>query len=203
MKVHWLPNRIVRISCVLVVMLFLNSDPSQKSRKIEMAYRNKTYICFDGDTDMKYYRLMTAWIENEKFSFDFNNAHDLNTARDTSQEESIKRQLRERFANSKLLIVLIGEKTRLLTKFVKWEMEVALKLDLPMIGVNLNGIRSRDTRCPPTIRDELAVYVPFGATIVEHAMTNWPDSHKSYRAQKASGPYYYTDDTYRALGLSV
>lgn len=59
-----------------------------------MAYRNKTYICFDGDTDMRYYRLMTAWADNEKFSFDFHNAHDLNTARDTSQEESIKRQLR-------------------------------------------------------------------------------------------------------------
>ncbi len=45
---------------------------------------------------MRYYRLMQAWTENEKFSFEFNNAHDLNTARDDSQKESIKRQLRER-----------------------------------------------------------------------------------------------------------
>ena len=63
-----------------------------------MAYRNKTYIAFDGDKDMSYYRLMTAWSANERFDFEFHNAHDLNTARDTSQEESIKRQLRERFA---------------------------------------------------------------------------------------------------------
>ena len=26
-----------------------------------MAYRNKTYICFDGDNDMLYYNLMKAW----------------------------------------------------------------------------------------------------------------------------------------------
>jgi hypothetical protein len=76
-----------------------------------MAYRNKTYICFDGDTDMHWYRLMQAWKDNDDIDFNFHNAHDLNTARDSSQEESIKKQLRERFANSKLLIVLIGEKT--------------------------------------------------------------------------------------------
>jgi hypothetical protein len=68
---------------------------------------------------------MTAWHANDKFGFEFHNAHDLNKARDSSQEESIKRQLRERLANSKVFVVLIGEKTRYLTKFVRWEMEVS------------------------------------------------------------------------------
>ena len=166
-----------------------------------MAYRNKTYICFDGDTDMRYYRLMQAWSANENFSFEFYNAHDLNTARDTSQEASIKRQLRERFANSKLLVVLIGEKTARLTKFVKWEMEVALRLALPVIGVNLNGARHHDERCPPTIREELAVYVPFGAKIVEHAIRNWPASHAKCKAEGRTGPYRYKDELYKSLGL--
>lgn len=170
--------------------------------EIEMAYRNKTYICFDGDTDMSYYRLMTAWHANERFSFEFQNAHDLNTARDSSQEESIKRQLRERFANSKDFIVLIGERTRFLTKFVQWEMEVALRLDLPIIGVNLNGSRGQDDRCPPAIRDALAIYVPFSPKIVEYAMNDWPSSHASYRVQGQSGPFYYYDSVYQSLGLS-
>jgi hypothetical protein len=30
-----------------------------------MAYRKKTYIVFDGDNDMHYYRLMTAWAAHE------------------------------------------------------------------------------------------------------------------------------------------
>jgi hypothetical protein len=164
-----------------------------------MAYRNKSYIAFDGDEDIRYYRLMTAWKAHDGFSLNFHDAHDLNTARDSSQEESIKRQLRERFANSKLLIVLIGEKTRLLTKFVKWEMETAIRLELPIIGVNLNGSRTRDGLCPATIRDELAVYVPFGHDIIEYAVDHWPDSHKSYKAQGKTGAHHYKDEIYNRL----
>lgn len=26
-----------------------------------MTYRNKTYVAFDGDKDIRYYRLMQAW----------------------------------------------------------------------------------------------------------------------------------------------
>jgi MTH538 TIR-like domain (DUF1863) len=166
-----------------------------------MAYRNKTYICFDGDTDMNYYRLMQAWKDNENHDFNFHDAHDLNTSRDSSQEESIKRQLRERFANSNLLVVLIGEKTKLLTKFVKWEMEVAQRLDLPIIGVNLNGSRQSDDRCPPAIKGELAVFVPYGQKIISYAMDKWPSSHKSYRDQGKGGAYIYNDSVYQQLGI--
>ncbi len=166
-----------------------------------MGYRNKTYIAFDGDTDMHYYRLMTAWHANDGFSLNFHNAHDLNTARDSSLEESIKRQLRERFANSKLLVVLIGEKTRYLTKFVKWEMEVALRLGLPIIGVNLNGSRTIDDRCPPAIRSELVIYVPFKHKIIEYAMENWPAEFARLKNEAKSGDYYYLEHVYTQLGL--
>lgn len=166
-----------------------------------MAIRTKTYVCFDGDNDMSYYRMMTAWHANEKFSFEFQNAHDLNTARDSSQEESIKRQLRERFAHSKELVVLIGEKTKLLRKFVQWEMEAALRIGLPIIGVNLNGSRRKDDRCPTAITGELAIYVPFGAKIIEYAMQNWPSSHASFKSSGKTGAYHYEDGVYKSLGL--
>ena len=68
-----------------------------EQRALQMAYRNKTYVCFDGDSDMHYYRLMQAWHQNDRSSFSFYNAHNLNTARDTSQEASIERVL---FQNS-------------------------------------------------------------------------------------------------------
>ena len=106
---------------------------------IQMAYRNKTYVCFDGDSDIHYYRLMQAWHQSDHTQFNLYNAHDLNRARDSSLETSIKRQLRERLHNTNVFVVLIGEKTRYLYKFVRWEMEQALSLDLPIIGVNLNG----------------------------------------------------------------
>jgi hypothetical protein len=166
-----------------------------------MSYRNKTYIAFDGDNDMHWYRLMTAWKANDGFPLNFHNAHDLNSARDSSQEESIKRQLRERFSNSKLFVVLIGENTKYLTKFVKWEMEVALRLQLPIIGVNLNGSRKMDYRCPATIRDQLVVYTSFNHNIIEYAMDRWPAEFHSKLRAGSTGNHYYTNDVYRQLGL--
>lgn len=166
-----------------------------------MTYRNKTYIAFDGDEDMHYYRLMTAWCENSRFDFAFYNAHDLNTARDSSQEESIKRQLRERFANSKAFIVLIGQNTRYLTKFVKWEIETAIRLNLPIIAVNLNGARQIDSLCPPSLKNALAIYVPFSEKIITYALQNWPNSEAQHRRDGKSGPFHYSDATYKSLGL--
>jgi len=166
-----------------------------------MAYRNKTYIAFDGDNDMHYYRLMTAWKASDGFSLNFHNAHELNSARDSSEEESVKRQLRERFANSKLLLVLIGERTRYLTKFVRWELEVALRLGLPIVGVNLNNSRLMDDRCPPVLRDQLVVYTSFHHNIIEHALDNWPANSAKLRKDGISGPHYYSNDVYGRLGL--
>ena len=33
-----------------------------------MAYRNKTYVCFDADSDIRYYNLMKAWKENDRMN---------------------------------------------------------------------------------------------------------------------------------------
>lgn len=167
-----------------------------------MAYRNKVYVAFDGDNDIHYFRLMTAWHQNDRSTFSFYDAHELNTARDTSSEQSIKAQLRIRMANSKTFVVLIGSNTRYLYRFVKWEMDLAIYQGLPIIAVNLNGMRWRDDeRCPATIRDELAMYISYNPAIMQYALEQWPDQHSSLVLQKKTGPYYYNDSTYKALGL--
>jgi hypothetical protein len=165
-----------------------------------MPYRNKTFVSFDADTDMHWYRLMKAWTQNDGIEFNFYDAHDINTARDSSQETSIKAQLAERMRNSKNFILLVGERTRYLTKFVKWEIEQAISRDLPMIVVNLNGLRALDkTRCPQAAQSTLAIHVPFGAAIMQYALDNWPESYARHRAEGKSGPYYYKDSVYEQL----
>lgn len=167
-----------------------------------MPYRNKTYVCFDGDNDIHYYWLMKAWKQNDGLSFNFFDAHDLNNARDTSLTPSIKRQLQKRLRNSKILVVLIGESTRYLYRFVRWEMEQALYLELPIIGVNLNGLRKQDLiRCPPVIRNELAIYVSFNAAILQYALENWIESYYLLKDQGESGAYYYSENIYTRLNL--
>lgn len=167
-----------------------------------MAYRNRVFISFDGDNDIHYYRLMKAWKQNDRTDFSFSDAHDIKQARDTSLEETIKRSLRDRLNNSRIFVILIGERTRYLTKFVRWEMEQALSLDLPIIGVNLNGLRQQDSdRCPPIIKGNLAVYVSFNASILQYALEHWPGSFAKFKGENKTGPYYYPDDVYKSLGL--
>lgn len=167
-----------------------------------MAYRNKYYACFDGDTDIHYYYLLTAWSANQDHEFNLYDAHALSQARDSSSEETIKRSLRERLRNSKALIVLVGESTKNLYKFVRWEIEVAISYNLPIIVVNLNGKRAMDdTLCPPILRTELAVHIPFKQSIIWHAMNDWLISVNRHKRDGYKGPCYYLDSVYNSLGL--
>ena len=170
-----------------------------------MAYKNRTYIAFDGDSDIRYYWLMKAWKHNSRdFFADFNfyDAHDTNSARDTSQAQSIKRQLSERLDNSKLFILLVGDSTRYLYKFVKWEIDQAIERKIPIIVVNINGNRQHDIdKCPPLLKDETAIHISFNQKIIEHALDNWESQLQNIKQQSKSGPFYYSDDVYKKLGL--
>lgn len=167
-----------------------------------MPYRNKTYVAFDADSDIRYYRLMTAWKQSDKSDFNFNNAHDLINIWQHSSEETIKRNLRERMNNSKIFILLVGEKTKYLYKYVKWEIEQAIKLDLPIIVVNLNGKRSMDNdKCPAVLRDKLALHVSFNSKIIQLALEKWSDLYYIYSKEGKTGSFYYNDNVYSNLGL--
>lgn len=168
-----------------------------------MAYRNKFYVCFDSDNDIHYYWLMRAWKQGDGTKFNLYDAHDLNTAYNASFEEAVKRQLRARIQDTRAFVVLIGERTRYL-QFVKWEIEEALALDLPIICVNLNGLRHRDLiRCPSIINDKLSVHIGFNAVILQHALKTWPARHDDLRQRRDSSPYYYKESDYLALGLET
>ncbi|WP_447409446.1 TIR domain-containing protein [Weissella confusa] len=166
-----------------------------------MVYRNKVYVAFDGDEDMMYYRLLAAWSKNDNIDFDLNNAHDLKSSKNTSSEETIKRSLRDRMSNSKVFVLLVGEKTKFLYKFVRWEIETAIKMQLPIIVVNLNGNRQTDDLLPPILRDELLVATTFHSKILNHALKKWPESDKKHRKNGEVGHYYYPDSVYEDLGL--
>ncbi len=166
-----------------------------------MSYKNKTYIIFDADNDIWAYRYMRGWKSNENIKFNFDDAHDLNNLRDGSSEETIKRKLRQRFSSAKQVIVLIGDKTKNLFKFVRWEMEIALKLDLPIIAVNLNDKKRMDPNlCPPIIKDEYVVHIPFKKNIIKYALDNFPEEYAN-RDKSKKGPRYYNNDIYNKLGL--
>lgn len=167
-----------------------------------MAYKNKTYVCFDGDTDMRYYNLMKAWKQNDNTNFNFYDAHDLNSARDTSLEQSIKNQLRERLKNTKIFVVLLGEHTKYLTKFVRWEMEQAISMKLPIIVVNLNKVREVDgDRFPNVLRNYPTISISFNEKIMQYTLENWESGFLSHYRNNEMSPYYYKKSVYDSLEL--
>lgn len=166
-----------------------------------MTYKNKTYICFDADTDMNYYNLMCAWKENESIAFNFQNAHDLNNLRPTSSEDTIKQKLRERLANTYVMIVLIGENTKYLYKFVRWEIEYAIEMDIPIICVNINKLKKIDDNlCPAILKTSLAIHIPYGQKIIDYALNHWPTTHEEHKRKDKSGPWQYNQSIYDSLG---
>lgn len=167
-----------------------------------MSYRNKTYVIFDGD-DIHNYRLMLAWTQNAHIDFNFYDAHDTRQIRSNSEKESVKRGLRERFQTAKQAIVLVGEHTRYLYDYVRWEIEVAQELSFPIIVANLNGKRSYDSEnCPPIMRDYYAVHVSFQPKIIKYALDNFPDSfYKNKNDSSKSKMRHYQESVYADLGL--
>ena len=168
-----------------------------------MAYRNKTYVALDYDNDSKYYNLMKAWRDNDDIDFNFYNAHDLTTIRTWSSEESKRVSLRERMKNSKVLVLLIGENTRYCSTWVKWEIELALKHDLPIIAVNLDGDREYNaTLCPSALRGKLAIHIPFSPGIMAYALDHWPARHEALMKEGGAGVRTYKDHVYDGLAVA-
>jgi len=166
-----------------------------------MGYRNKTYVIFDGDSDIWAYGFMKGWKSNENMDFNFYDAHDIRPLTDRASEDTVRASLRTRLANAKQAIVLVGDNTKNLYRFVRWEIEIAQKNDLPIIVVNLNGSRQMDSdRCPALLRNWLAAHVAFKAKIIQHALDRFPDEYRQIQAS-SSGPRYYSDEVYKQLGL--
>lgn len=165
-----------------------------------MSYRNKTYVIFDGDNDMWAYAFMLGWKKNENLEFNFYDAHDLRPLTSCASDDTIKRRLRERMNNARQVIIIVGENTQNLYKFVRWEIQLAIEKDLPIIVVNLNNKRTYDNdRCPAILKDHCAIHVAFKMKIIKHALDGFVKWYNN--EHENSGWRYYPDDTYKQLEL--
>lgn len=163
-----------------------------------MAYRNKTYVIFDGDNDMWAYAYMKGWKQNRHIDFNFYDAHDIQRMPRATDEAYVKRNLAERLNNTKQAIVLCGENTRNLYRFVRWEIQTCLSKKIPIVVANLNRKRQYDPlRCPPLLNGAGAIHVAFGARIIKFALDNYAENPTEY---KSATNWHYSDATYKALG---
>ncbi|MGA0570057.1 TIR domain-containing protein [Variovorax sp. VNK109] len=129
----------------------------------------RTFVGFSS-TDIHYYRLMQAWKASEHIDFNFTDcqlAQEINS----ENEAYIKQKCKERIAMAGKFVSLIGADTKSKHKYVRWELETAIEKRCVIIGVNLNGSRRMEPdRTPAIMKNIGAIFVPFSARIVAHAM---------------------------------
>ena len=154
--------------------------------------RTRTYIAFDGDTDLMSYRTFQAWSADPSHPFYLNDAHDLNYARDDSLPQSIINQLRERLEASKHLVLIIGSATNHNRRgILQYEIRYALRHALPIILV-FKGYTSMDAysnelwrrhlqpALPAVLRnwseDKYCLICPFTREIVTRAIETYSNN---------------------------
>jgi MTH538 TIR-like domain (DUF1863) len=134
-----------------------------------MPSRTGTYIAFHADgnsepteSDMKYYRLLQCWHENEHHEFRFTNSHDKTSGvRDTSLRQTLRRRLLERLACSKNLLLILGRTTKWDTDWVPFEICSAVdKYNLPIIA----AYTAYSAIPPNSSMDELKAWWPAALT---------------------------------------
>jgi len=115
-----------------------------------------------------------------------------------TDEAYVKRNLKERLSATKQAVVICGENTKNLYRFVRWEIESCLDLGIPIVVANLNKKRAiDDALCPAILKGKGAMHVAFGARIIKFALDNYADNPQEY---KSSTNWYYDNKTYKDLG---
>jgi Thoeris protein ThsB, TIR-like domain len=154
-----------------------------------------TYVAFDADKDIWAYRFMRGWSANKRIDFELLDAHDLDNMTDRARGEIyVKSKLRERMNRSTAVVVLVGESTKFLHKYVRWEIDLAIELRLPLIAVNLNQTPTLDLdRCPAILRDTCAVHIPFKLAAIQYALSNWPMKYRSLASGEQTGSWTYPE----------
>ena len=109
-----------------------------------MAYRNGTYIAFNGmgttdptKSDMKYYGLLQKWNKSTGHDFSFSDSHKKTyQVSDNSSKETLKKRLLERLSKSKHMLLIISENSSVNRGLLNREIDKAVKTyKIPIIVV--------------------------------------------------------------------
>ena len=122
--------------------------------------RSRTYIAFDGDTDLMSYRTIQSWSKDPTTPFTLIDAHKINNARDDSLPDSICRQIKERLDRSRNFVLIVGSNTNRNRKgILQYEIRYALRNSLPIVLV-FKGFSAEDGHDNDLWRNSLFPRIP-------------------------------------------
>lgn len=184
-----------------------------------MAYRNGTYVAFHangtnipGKSDIDYYNMMKAWSSNKNHDFSMINSHEKASAvRDASKRETLRASLLQRMRNSKNMVLILGETTRLDTDWVPFEIRYAVDYyKIPIIAAYAEcriAIRRPDAFSylwPASLSTRISngtasvIHIPFK----QNALLDAIDQFSHVKLPVGGGLGIYNDAAYKAFGIS-
>ncbi len=143
-----------------------------------MANRTRTYIAADFDNDIDAVEILHKWNGSDHWSLHFKDAHELEQSYDSSLYCSIKTSLKRRMDESKTFILIVGSKTKSITKggcqlcgsynswtrscgrghsvdyrsYIEYECEEAVKAGIKIV-VLYNRTQVDKSMCPETVKN--------------------------------------------------
>ncbi|MEN6358323.1 MAG: TIR domain-containing protein [Armatimonadota bacterium] len=189
-----------------------------------MAYRNGTYIAFDGLgetnpvlSDFKYFADIKAWNANNNIEFAYVDSHEKTYAvRDTSLDATLESRIKERLSYSKNMVVILSSDTRKSGSKLSYEIENAVdnyKLPLIIAYVEYKAIadpQKLSSYWPTALSKRInnttanAIHIPFAKNALLDAIgqfdvlsmkLNGSVNHYSHEAHEAFG-YLTCYDTF-------
>lgn len=153
-----------------------------------------------------------AWHANDGTDFTLYNSHDkVSAVRDSSQDATIKRSLRERLDNSKNMVLIVGQRTRFDADFVPYEIAYAVDTcRIPIVAAypgytTIRAPSALSQLWPKALADRInngsasVIHVPFNQKVIDDAISQFSHS----KLPLGGGLGIYSDDAHRSFGISV
>lgn len=142
-----------------------------------MTRRTKTYIAAEWTGDQDAVEQLYKWNDSDHWALNFIDAHEVTQARDSSLNCSIKRSLKDRLDLSKTFVLIVGQKTDLVTagscvycseyenhackkknsldfrSYIKYECDKAKEAGIKII-VLYNGAKIERSKCPLVLQEQ-------------------------------------------------
>lgn len=175
-----------------------------------MGYRNGIYVAFNGcgttdptDSDIKYFNVLKAWKENKNIDFSFVDSHQ-KTYRvlDSSTKKTLLSRLDERMSNSKLMFLIVTDRTKDSSDVVDHEIIRAIDHDeIPIVVAytDKDAIKKVSSdmknKLPKSLKDRVEnkeckiLFIPYKVKAVKRA---FEDFGVNEMKDKNNGIYTYT-----------
>ncbi|WP_058300636.1 TIR domain-containing protein [Gorillibacterium timonense] len=183
-----------------------------------MAYRNGTYVAFDGNAttnptegDMKYYGLLQKWNHSNGFQLSFSDSHKKTyQVRDSSTIATLKSRLLERMRSSKNMLLIISKDTNWDRGMLNFEIEKAVDFyEIPIIVAypeykSILNPNSHKEKWPKALYERIGnntakcIHVAFKEKAIAAAVSQFSTHNKEN--QLTSSLHYYGEEVYKNWG---